>query len=74
MSIPAYSTLAACSRSFSSTLFDAMTACAGPTGMLSEEYDPQAGLSLGNTPQAYSHIAVIEGALALAAANGDPVG
>jgi trehalose-phosphatase len=49
-------------------LFEAMVACAGPTGMLSEQYDPVAGLSLGNTPQAYSHLAVIEAALALAAA------
>lgn len=61
-------------RAEAEALFDAMVACAGPTGMLSEEYDPGAGLSLGNTPQAYSHIAVIEGALALAAAQGEPVG
>jgi len=49
-------------------LFDAMAACAGPTGMLSEQYDPVADLSLGNTPQAYSHLALIEAALALDAA------
>jgi trehalose-phosphatase len=51
-------------------LFEAMAECAGPTGMLSEEYDPVDGVSLGNTPQAYSHLAVIEAALALAAAEG----
>ena len=60
-------------RAEAQALFEAMTACAGPTGMLSEEYDPHAGLSLGNTPQAYSHLAVIEGALALAAAEGRSV-
>jgi GH15 family glucan-1,4-alpha-glucosidase len=52
------------------SLFEAMAACAGPTGMLSEEYDPAAQLSLGNTPQAYSHLAVIEAALALAGDGG----
>lgn len=51
-------------------LFAAMAACAGPTGMLSEQYDPVAALSLGNTPQAYSHLAIIEAALALAASKG----
>jgi trehalose 6-phosphate phosphatase len=49
-------------------LFEAMAACAGPTGMLSEQFDPAMMLSLGNTPQAYSHLAVIEAALALAEA------
>jgi trehalose 6-phosphate phosphatase len=50
-------------------LFESMAACAGPTGMLAEQYDPVAQLALGNVPQAYSHLAVIDAALALAAAD-----
>jgi GH15 family glucan-1,4-alpha-glucosidase len=42
--------------------------------MLSEQYDPAAQLSLGNTPQAYSHLALIEAALVLAGADGAGVG
>ncbi len=48
-------------------LFESLLVCAGPTGMLSEEVAPPTGLALGNTPQAYSHVAVIDAALALAA-------
>lgn len=47
------------------TLFDAVCDLAGPTGILTEEYLPSERLALGNTPQAYSHLAVINGALAL---------
>jgi len=49
-------------------LFEAFRALAGPTGMLSEEYDPEAGLGLGNLPQAYSHVGLIGTALKLAGA------
>ena len=31
----------------------------GPTGLLSEEYDPVAETHLGNHPQAYSHLGYI---------------
>ena len=31
----------------------------GPTGLLSEEYDPVAEMHLGNHPQAYSHLGYI---------------
>ncbi len=37
----------------------------GPTGMLSEQYDPGAEMSLGNVPQAYSHAGLINAAAAL---------
>ena len=53
-------------RADAEQLFAAMVELAGPTGMLSEQYDPRTGLALGNTPQAYSHIGLIECALALA--------
>lgn len=46
-------------------LFDQLCALAGPTGLLSEQYDPQLGLALGNHPQAYSHLGLIDAALAL---------
>jgi GH15 family glucan-1,4-alpha-glucosidase len=48
-------------------LFDAMVALVGPTGMLSEQYGPRRKRALGNTPQAYSHLGLIENALRLAA-------
>lgn len=46
-------------------LFHAVCDLAGPTGILTEEYQPSERLALGNTPQAYSHLAVIDGAMAL---------
>ncbi|MGP1346831.1 MAG: trehalose-phosphatase [Phycisphaerales bacterium] len=50
-------------------LFDAFLAARGPTGLLPEEIDPDTGHGLGNHPQAYSHLALIEAALAIEAAN-----
>jgi GH15 family glucan-1,4-alpha-glucosidase len=47
-------------------LFKQMLTLAGPTGLLSEGYDPRADRALGNFPQAYSHIAVIDSAWAIA--------
>ena len=44
-------------------LFQDMVALAGPTGLLSEEYGPRSKRALGNHPQAYSHIGVIDCAL-----------
>jgi len=46
-------------------MFDDMIALVGPTGLLSEQYDPHLRRALGNHPQAYSHIGVIENAIAL---------
>ncbi len=46
-------------------LFDELTTLAGPTGLYSEQYDPALGLALGNHPQAYSHLGLIDAALAL---------
>jgi GH15 family glucan-1,4-alpha-glucosidase len=39
---------------------------AGPTGLLTEEFDPESGRSIGNHPQAYSHLGLINNALNLA--------
>ena len=49
------------------SLFRKLLATAGETGLLSEEYDPVAHRSLGNHPQAYSHLGVINNALRLGA-------
>jgi trehalose 6-phosphate phosphatase len=40
-------------------LFDRLVTAAGPTGLLSEEFDPVAERALGNHPQAYSHIGLL---------------
>lgn len=53
-------------------LFEALVAIAGPLGLFSEEIDPATGAFLGNHPQALSHSALVQAALALrdaAAAN-----
>jgi len=47
-------------------LFEQYVALAGPTGMLSEQYDPDGRCALGNCPQAYSHVGLINAAVALA--------
>jgi trehalose 6-phosphate phosphatase len=46
-------------------LFEELVELVGPTGLLSEQYDPQIRRALGNHPQAYSHIGLIENAIAL---------
>lgn len=50
------------------SLFKEMTNLAGPTGLLSEQYDPKDRRCLGNHPQAYSHLALINAAVRLAEA------
>jgi trehalose-phosphatase len=49
-------------------LFAQMIALAGPTGLLSEQYGPRTKRSLGNHPQAFSHLGLIEAAAALSKA------
>ncbi|MBF6349773.1 MULTISPECIES: trehalose-phosphatase [Nocardia] len=46
-------------RSDAEALFAQLVNVAGPTGLLSEEYDPVAERSLGNHPQAYSHLGLL---------------
>jgi trehalose 6-phosphate phosphatase len=53
-------------RERAADLFEEMLALAGPTGLLSEEYGPRTRRALGNHPQAYSHLGVIDAALCLA--------
>jgi trehalose 6-phosphate phosphatase len=46
-------------------LFDRFVELAGPTGLIPEQYDPVHERSLGNHPQAYSHLAIINAARCL---------
>ena len=46
-------------------LFDELVDLAGPTGLYTEEWCPKDKLALGNHPQAYSHLAMINAALCL---------
>jgi GH15 family glucan-1,4-alpha-glucosidase len=49
-------------------LFDHVLSLANDVGLLAEEYDPRAGRLVGNFPQAFSHVAVINTAHNLAQA------
>lgn len=51
------------------SLFESLLSCIGPTGILSEQHDPKLNMPLGNAPQAYSHLALINAAIALANAS-----
>ena len=50
-------------------LFERLLALRNDVGLLSEEYDTQAGRFVGNFPQAFTHLALVNCALALS--NGD---
>ncbi|HKD98793.1 MAG TPA: trehalose-phosphatase [Micromonosporaceae bacterium] len=52
-------------RADAEELFEQMLDCAGPTGLLPEQYDPEAERGLGNHPQAYSHLGLIRCAMLL---------
>ncbi len=52
-------------RDEAESLFESMIELAGPEGLLPEQYDPLLRRTLGNHPQAYSHIGLIENALTL---------
>jgi GH15 family glucan-1,4-alpha-glucosidase len=46
-------------------LFDRLAGLANDVGLLAEEYDPTTGRLLGNFPQAFSHVALVNSALNL---------
>jgi GH15 family glucan-1,4-alpha-glucosidase len=47
-------------------LFDRLVGLCNDVGLLSEEYDPKAKAFRGNTPQAFSHVALVTTAMRLA--------
>ena len=47
------------------TLFDRLLGLTNDVGLLSEEYDARHGRMAGNFPQAFSHLALVQAALAL---------
>lgn len=51
-------------------LFKRLLKCQNDVGLLSEEYDPHAGRMLGNFPQAFSHVALVNSAMLLSLARG----
>ncbi|SDG29517.1 Glucoamylase (glucan-1,4-alpha-glucosidase), GH15 family [Klenkia brasiliensis] len=52
-------------RDEAEALFERLLGCASDLGLLSEEWDPDAGRQLGNTPQAFSHFALVVSAVQL---------
>jgi GH15 family glucan-1,4-alpha-glucosidase len=52
--------------------FERLLACRNDVGLLAEEIDPATGAALGNYPQAFSHVGLINAALTLARCAGDP--
>ena len=51
-------------------LFDRLLARCNDVGLIAEEFDPSSGRMLGNFPQAYSHVGLINCALSLSRAKG----
>ena len=47
------------------SVFERLLALRNDLGLLSEEYDPRYGRQVGNTPQAFSHVPLIQAALNL---------
>jgi hypothetical protein len=52
------------------TLFDRLLLRCNDVGLLAEEFDPLTGRILGNFPQAYSHVGLINSALGLSRQSG----
>jgi len=48
------------------TLFERLLSLRNDVGMMSEEYDPAAGRQLGNTPQAFTLVGLVNAARSLA--------
>jgi GH15 family glucan-1,4-alpha-glucosidase len=57
-------------------VFEGAAACADDLGLLSEQADPHTGALLGNFPQAFSHIGLVNAAytIALAEQGAEPHG
>src|SRR5205823_4512776 len=57
-------------RAEARALFERLLALRNDVGLLAEEYDPRAGRMLGNFPQAFSHVGLINTALNLSRTEG----
>jgi GH15 family glucan-1,4-alpha-glucosidase len=55
------------------TLFEKLLAIRNDLGLLSEEYDPQAQRLLGNFPQAFTHVGLVNSAYNLSARKASPM-
>ncbi|MET9443233.1 glycoside hydrolase family 15 protein [Streptomyces sp. NPDC006610] len=55
-------------------LFERLVGLTNDVGLLAEEYDPATGRQLGNFPQAFSHIGLVNTAFALYGTGGDALG
>jgi GH15 family glucan-1,4-alpha-glucosidase len=53
-------------------LFERLLALSNDVGLLAEEYDPHARRMLGNFPQAFSHLALIDAAVSLSSSEHSP--
>ena len=51
-------------------MFERVLALRNDVGLLAEEYDPRAGRQMGNCPQAFSHVALVNTALNLTRSEG----
>ena len=51
-------------------LFERLLALRNDVGLLAEEFDPRTGRQLGNFPQAFTHLALVEAAIALGEGRG----
>jgi GH15 family glucan-1,4-alpha-glucosidase len=55
--------------------FEQLLAYANDLGLFAEEIDPDTGAALGNFPQAFTHVGLINAALTLAKCGGErPIG
>jgi GH15 family glucan-1,4-alpha-glucosidase len=57
-------------RDDATRLFERLLGLQNDVGLLSEEYDPQAQRLVGNFPQAFSHIGLVNTAMNLSPAEG----
>lgn len=58
-------------RAEATALFERLLGLCNDVGLLAEEYDPRAGRMLGNFPQAFSHVGLVNTAFHLAGARAD---